>query len=173
MTLLRSLPKDWSYDVSCWKIYGKPTDQKLSRPSNNRENRGYLTFGDENHTEPEHSLFNKEQIELLQKLINRQPPLVPQSLELDPWLTKVIFKNSQCNKKENHPMDGGSGATDHMIGVARIFNTYSPCHKNFFVGIAYGSLSKVTVTGCGYISEPHTKLSSLSPKLGLQFIVHQ
>ena len=53
-----------------WKIHGKPVDWKPSHPFNNRESHGHLASYDENHTQPEQSLFSKEQMELLQKLIN-------------------------------------------------------------------------------------------------------
>ncbi|KAF5464611.1 hypothetical protein F2P56_014679 [Juglans regia] len=57
---------------TCWKIHGKPADWKPSRPLNNRESRGHLASYDENHAQPEQSLFRKEQMELLQELINQQ-----------------------------------------------------------------------------------------------------
>ena len=54
-----------------------------------------------------------------------------------------------------------SGASDHMIGDARIFSTYSPCHENFYVRIADGSLSRVTGTGSMVISKNLTLNSVL------------
>ena len=44
---------------------------------------------------------------------------------------------------------GDSGATDHMIGDARVFSTFEPCKGNYNVKIADGSLSKVV--GCGSV----------------------
>ena len=64
-------------------------------------------------------------------------------------------------KKRKKPWILDSRASDHMMGDATIFSTYSPCPNNLTVRIADGSLSKVTGTGSVVLSRDLTLNSVL------------
>lgn len=52
--------------------------------------------------------------------------------------------------EKNNPRIVDFGASDHMIGNATLFHTYSPSSGTFMVRIADGSLSKVA--GIGFVA---------------------
>ena len=54
---------------TCWKIHGKPTDWKPRQPLE-KEGRGNHVAADEQLPQIEASPFNKEQMEMLQKLLS-------------------------------------------------------------------------------------------------------
>ncbi|XP_034696491.1 uncharacterized protein LOC117929247 [Vitis riparia] len=54
---------------TCWKIHGKPVDWKPRQPLE-KEGRGNHVATDEQSPQPEASPFNKEQMEMLQKLLS-------------------------------------------------------------------------------------------------------
>ncbi|RVW91108.1 hypothetical protein CK203_039905 [Vitis vinifera] len=113
---------------TCWKIHGKPVDWKPRQPLE-KEGRGNHVATDEQSPQPEASPFNKEQMEMLQKL--------------------YAFT---AGKKRKKPWIVDSGASDHMTGDATIFDTYSSCPNNLTIRIADGSLSKVAGTGSVVLS---------------------
>ena len=55
--------------------------------------------------------------------------------------------------EKNSPWIVDSGASDHMIGNATLFHTYSPSSGNFMVRIADGSLSKMAGIGSVAITD--------------------
>ncbi|RVW71043.1 Retrovirus-related Pol polyprotein from transposon RE1 [Vitis vinifera] len=126
---------------TCWKIHGKPVDWKPRQPLE-KEGRGNHVATDEQSPQPEASPFNKEQMEMLQKL-------------LSPLFAFTVGK--KCKK----PWIVDSGASDHMTGDATIFDTYSSCPNNLTVRIADGSLSKVAGTGSVVLSRDLTLNSVL------------
>ncbi|RVW20455.1 Retrovirus-related Pol polyprotein from transposon RE1 [Vitis vinifera] len=121
---------------TCWKIHGKPVDWKPRQPLE-KEGRGNHVATDEQSPQPEASPFNKEQMEMLQKLLS------------------PLFAFT-AGKKRKKPWIVDSGASDHMTGDATIFDTYSSCPNNLTVRIADGSLSKVAGTGSVVLSRDLT-----------------
>ncbi|RVW16161.1 Retrovirus-related Pol polyprotein from transposon RE2 [Vitis vinifera] len=116
---------------TCWKIHGKPVDWKPRQPLE-KEGRGNHVATDEQSPQPEASPFNKEQMEILQKLLS---PLL--SVQSQNWL---IFQPG------------------HWF---RNLGSQSSCPNNLTVRIADGSLSKVAGTGSVVLSRDLTLNSVL------------
>ncbi|KAL5566605.1 hypothetical protein UlMin_029769 [Ulmus minor] len=55
---------------TCWNIHGKPANWKPSCPQNDRESRGNHVSSEDNAKQSESSPFSKEQLELLQKMLD-------------------------------------------------------------------------------------------------------
>ncbi|RVW81318.1 Retrovirus-related Pol polyprotein from transposon TNT 1-94 [Vitis vinifera] len=139
---------------TCWKIHGKPVDWKPRQPLE-KEGRGNHVATDEQSPQPEASPFNKEQMEMLHKLLS---PLLSVQSQTGSSSNQVIGSKTLAHKgnflsaftagkKRKKPWIVDSGASDHMTGDATIFDTYSSCPNNLTVRIADGSLSKVAGTG--------------------------
>ena len=93
-------------------------------------------------------------MDILQKLINQQQSSNTSVIGTRSLAHKGTFLNTLSATREKiSPWIVDSGASDHMTGDARIFNTYIPCHENFSIRIANGSLSRVTGTGSVVISK--------------------
>ncbi|RVW57690.1 Retrovirus-related Pol polyprotein from transposon TNT 1-94 [Vitis vinifera] len=153
---------------TCWKIHGKPVDWKPCQPLE-KEGRGNHVATDEQSPQPEASPFNKEQMEMLQKLLS---PLLSVQSQTGSSSNQVIGSGTLAHKgnflsaftvgkKRKKPWIVDSGASDHMTGDATIFDTYSSCPNNLTVRIADGSLSKVTGTGSVVLSRDLTLNSVL------------
>ncbi|RVW69271.1 hypothetical protein CK203_061361 [Vitis vinifera] len=70
---------------TCWKIHGKPANWKSSCPQNDKESLGHHVTVEDNPVPPNSNLFNKEQLELLQKIFNQpQKWQIPSILSSDP-----------------------------------------------------------------------------------------
>ncbi|RVW37306.1 Retrovirus-related Pol polyprotein from transposon RE2 [Vitis vinifera] len=135
---------------TCWKIHGKPVDWKPRQPLE-KEGRGNHVATDEQSPQPEASPFNKEQMEMLQKLLS---PLLSVQSQTGSSSNQVIGSGTLAHKgnflsaftagkKRKKPWIVDSGASDHMTGDATIFDTYSSCPNNLTVRIADGSLSRL------------------------------
>lgn len=118
---------------------------------------------------PTTSLFNKEQMDMLQKflspLLSAQPQTGSSSNHII-GLGNLAHKGNILNtftmgKKRKKPWIVDSGASDHMTGDATIFDLYNPCQNNVTVRIADGLLSKVTGTGSVVLSKDITLNSVL------------
>ncbi|WKA11938.1 hypothetical protein VitviT2T_029385 [Vitis vinifera] len=153
---------------TCWKIHGKPVDWKPRQPLE-KEGRGNHVATDEQSPQPEASPFNKEQMEMLQKLLS---PLLSVQSQTGSSSNQVISSGTLAHKgnflsaftagkKRKKPWIVDSGASDHMTGDATIFDTYSSCPNNLTVRIADGSLSKVAGTGSVVLSRDLTLNSVL------------
>ena len=153
---------------TCWKIHGKPADWKPRQPLE-KEGRGNHVAVDEQSSQIEVSPFNKEQMEMLQKLLS---PLMSIQSQTGTSSNQVIGSGTLAHKgnslsafivgkKRKKPWIVDSGASDHMTGDATIFYTYSPCPNNLTVRIADGSLSKVAGTGSVVLSRDLTLNSVL------------
>ncbi|RVW80333.1 Leucine-rich repeat receptor protein kinase MSL1 [Vitis vinifera] len=153
---------------TCWKIHGKPVDWKPRQPLE-KEGRGNHVATDEQSPQPEASPFNKEQMEMLQKLLS---PLLSVQSQTGSSSNQVIGSGTLAHKgnflsaftagkKRKKPWIVDSGASDHMTGDATIFDTYSSCPNNLTVRIADGSLSKVVGTGSVVLSRDLTLNSVL------------
>ncbi|RVW35969.1 Retrovirus-related Pol polyprotein from transposon TNT 1-94 [Vitis vinifera] len=153
---------------TCWKIHGKPVDWKPRQPLE-KEGRGNHVATDEQSPQPEASPFNKEQMEMLQKLLS---PLLSVQSQTGSSSNQVIGSGTLAHKgnflsaftagkKRKKPWIVDSGASDHMTGDATIFDTYSSCPNNLTVRIADGSLSKVVETGSVVLSRDLTLNSVL------------
>ncbi|KAL6322028.1 hypothetical protein AAG906_003171 [Vitis piasezkii] len=128
---------------TCWKIHGKPVDWKPRQPLE-KEGRGNHVATDEQLLQPEASPFNKEQMEMLQKLLS---PLLSVQSQTGSSSNQVISSGTLAHKgnflsaftagkKRKKPWIVDSGASDHMTGDATIFDTYSSCPNNLTVRIA-------------------------------------
>ncbi|RVW97919.1 Retrovirus-related Pol polyprotein from transposon TNT 1-94 [Vitis vinifera] len=117
---------------TCWKIHGKPVDWKPRQPLE-KEGRGNHVATDEQSPQPEASPFNKEQMEMLQKL-----------------LSPLLSIQSQTGSSSNQVI--GSGTLAHKGNFLSAFTA---------VRIADGSLSKVAGTGSVVLSRDLTLNSIL------------
>ncbi|RVW23954.1 Retrovirus-related Pol polyprotein from transposon TNT 1-94 [Vitis vinifera] len=153
---------------TCWKIHGKPVDWKPRQPLE-KEGRGNHVAIDEQSPQPEASPFNKEQMEMLQKLLS---PLLSVQSQTSSSSNQVIGSRTLAHKgnflsaftagkKRKKPWIVDSGAFDHMTGDATIFYTYSSCPNNLTIRIADGSLSKVAGIGSVVLSRDLTLNSVL------------
>ncbi|RVW47126.1 Retrovirus-related Pol polyprotein from transposon RE1 [Vitis vinifera] len=153
---------------TCWKIHGKPVDWKPRQPLE-KEGQGNHVATDEQSPQLEASPFNKEQMEMLQKLLS---PLLSVQSQTGSSSNQVIgfgtlahkgnfLSAFTAGKKRKKPWIVDSGASDHMTGDATIFDTYSSCPNNLTVRIADGSLSKVAGTGSVVLSRDLTLNSVL------------
>ncbi|RVX11614.1 Retrovirus-related Pol polyprotein from transposon RE2 [Vitis vinifera] len=117
---------------TCWKIHGKPVDWKPRQPFE-KEGRGNHVATDEQSPQPEASPFNKEQMEMLQKL-----------------LSPLLSVQSQTGSSSNQVI--GSETLAHKGNFLSAFTA---------VRIADGSLSKVAGTGSVMLSRDLTLNSVL------------
>ncbi|RVW63108.1 hypothetical protein CK203_057505 [Vitis vinifera] len=62
--------KPGHYKEACWKLHGKPADWK-PKPRSDRDGRAHVAANSESTSVPEPSPFNKEQMEMLQKLLSQ------------------------------------------------------------------------------------------------------
>ncbi|RVW69979.1 hypothetical protein CK203_052730 [Vitis vinifera] len=62
--------KPGPYKETCWKLHGKPADWK-PKPRVDRDGRAHVATNSESTSVPEPSPFNKEQMEMLQKLLSQ------------------------------------------------------------------------------------------------------
>ncbi|RVX06303.1 hypothetical protein CK203_027510 [Vitis vinifera] len=58
------------YKEACWKLHGKPADWK-PKPRSDRDGRAHVAANSESTSVPEPSPFNKEQMEMLHKLLSQ------------------------------------------------------------------------------------------------------
>ena len=58
------------YKETCWKLHGKPADWK-PKPRFDKDGRAHVAANSESTSVPEPSPFNKEQMEMLQKLLSQ------------------------------------------------------------------------------------------------------
>ncbi|RVW53455.1 hypothetical protein CK203_083782 [Vitis vinifera] len=126
--------KPGHYKKTCWKLHGKPADWK-PKPRFDRDGRAHVAANSESTSVPEPSPFNKEQMEMLQKLLSQVG---------SGSTTGVAFTANRGGMK---PWIVDTGASDHMIGDAAILQNYKPSNGHSSVHIADGSKSKIVGTG--------------------------
>ncbi|RVW46154.1 Retrovirus-related Pol polyprotein from transposon RE1 [Vitis vinifera] len=119
---------------TCWKLHGKPADWK-PKPRFDRDGRAHVAANSESTSVPEPSPFNKEQMEMLQKLLSQVG---------SGSTTGVAFT---ANRGGMRPWIVDTGASDHMTGDAAILQNYKPSNGHSSVHIADGSKSKIAGTG--------------------------
>ena len=126
--------KPGHYKETCWKLHGKPADWK-PKPRFDRDGRAHVAANSESTSVPEPSPFNKEQMEMLQKLLSQVG---------SGSTTGVAFT---ANRGGMRPWIVDTGASDHMTGDAAILQNYKPSNGHSSVHIADGSKSKIAGTG--------------------------
>ncbi|RVX22922.1 DNA-directed RNA polymerase III subunit 1 [Vitis vinifera] len=126
--------KPGHYKETCWKLHGKPADWK-PKPRFDRDGRAHVAANSESTSVPEPSPFNKEQMEMLQKLLSQVG---------SGSTTDVAFT---ANRGGMRPWIVDTGASDHMTGDAAILQNYKPSNGHSSVHIADGSKSKIVGTG--------------------------
>ncbi|RVW54234.1 Retrovirus-related Pol polyprotein from transposon TNT 1-94 [Vitis vinifera] len=126
--------KPGHYKETCWKLHGKPADWK-PKPRFDRDGRAHVAANFESTSVPEPSPFNKEQMEMLQKLLSQVG---------SGSTTGVAFT---ANRGGMRPWIVDTGASDHMTGDAAILQNYKPSNGHSSVHIADGSKSKIAGTG--------------------------
>ncbi|RVW85251.1 Retrovirus-related Pol polyprotein from transposon RE2 [Vitis vinifera] len=114
--------------------------QKRDRPwcdysTVDRDGRAHVAANSESTSVPEPSPFNKEQMEMLQKLLSQVG---------SGSTTGVAFTANRGGMK---PWIVDTGASDHMTGDAAILQNYKPSNGHSSVHIADGSKSKIAGTG--------------------------
>ena len=126
--------KPGHYKETCWKLHGKPADWK-PKPRSDRDGRAHVAANSESASVPKPSPFNKEQMEMLQKLLSQVG---------SGSTTGVAFTANRGGMK---PWIVDTGASDHMTGDAAILQNYKPSNGHSSVHIADGSKSKIAGTG--------------------------
>ncbi|RVX23597.1 Retrovirus-related Pol polyprotein from transposon TNT 1-94 [Vitis vinifera] len=114
--------------------------QKRDRPwcdysTVDRDGRAHVAANSESTSVPEPSPFNKEQMEMLQKLLSQVG---------SGSTTGIAFTANRGGMK---PWIVDTGASDHMTGDAAILQNYKPSNGHSSVHIADGSKSKIVGTG--------------------------
>lgn len=84
-------------------------------------------------------VFNKEQLKYLRNLLSNHPVIGNGSVTHSSKFTNTL-SNLQ-NSISAWIID--SGASDYMTGNVKLFKTYNTCHKQIYIRIADGSLSKM------------------------------
>jgi len=163
---------------TCWKIHGKLANWKSSRLTNDKDRHANTISLDDNRDKntnlsTETSRFTKEQLEILQKLLNQNPlshsSMLVSGYELLAQKGK-FSKALTISKRYSSLWIINSRASDHMIGDATLFNEYK-CNKNPIVRIADGSSSQVKGIGLNKISRDMILNSILHvPKLDCNLI---
>nr|CAN81439.1 hypothetical protein VITISV_036849 [Vitis vinifera] len=105
--------KPGHYKEACWKLHGKPADWK-PKPRSDRDGRAHVAANFKSTSVPEPSPFNKEQMEMLQKLLSQVG---------SGSTTGIAFTANRGGMK---PWIMDTGASDHMIGDAAILQNYKP-----------------------------------------------
>ncbi|RVW94161.1 Retrovirus-related Pol polyprotein from transposon RE1 [Vitis vinifera] len=114
------------YKEACWKLHGKPADWK-PKPRFDRDGRAHVATNSESTSVPEPSPFNKEQMEMLQKLLSQVG---------SGSTTGTTFTANRGGMK---PWIVDTGASDHMTGDAAILQNYKPSNGHSSVHIDDGS----------------------------------
>ncbi|RVW83827.1 hypothetical protein CK203_041813 [Vitis vinifera] len=105
------------------------------KPRFDRDGRAHVAANSESTSVPEPSPFNKEQMEMLQKLLSQVG---------SGSTTDVAFT---ANRGGMRSWIVDTGASDHMTGDAAILQNYKPSNGHSSVHIADGSKSKIAGTG--------------------------
>lgn len=111
---------------TCWKIHGKPADQKPYQFQGEKESCGSLVSTEEHQTPTDSNPFSKEQIEVRQRMFN-QPQAKPNNSNVivgtGSLAQKGNFPSALNIKKEKiSPWIVDSRALDQMTGDASIIN---------------------------------------------------
>ncbi|RVW87680.1 hypothetical protein CK203_041174 [Vitis vinifera] len=114
------------YKEACWKLHGKPADWK-PKPRSDRDGRAHVAANSESTSVPEPSPFNKEQMEMLQKLLSQVGSGSTTGIALT------------ANRGGMKPWIVDTGASDHMTGDVAILQNYKPSNGHSSVHIADGS----------------------------------
>ncbi|RVW46449.1 Retrovirus-related Pol polyprotein from transposon RE2 [Vitis vinifera] len=101
------------YKEACWKLHGKPANWK-PKPQSDRDGRAHVAANSESTFVPEPSPFNKEQMEMLQKLLSQVG---------SGSTTRITLT---ANRGGMNPWIVDTGASDHMTGDAAILQNYKP-----------------------------------------------
>ncbi|RVW89545.1 hypothetical protein CK203_043568 [Vitis vinifera] len=112
----------------------QPADWK-PKPRFDRDGRAHVAANSENTFVPQPSPFNKEQMEMLQKLLSQVG---------SGNTTGIAFTANRGGMK---PWIVDTGASDHMTGDAVILQNYKPSNGHSSVHIADGSKLKIVETG--------------------------
>ncbi|RVW83269.1 Retrovirus-related Pol polyprotein from transposon RE1 [Vitis vinifera] len=122
------------YKEACWKLHGKLADWK-PKPRFDRDGKAHVAANSESTFVPELSPFNKEQMEMLQKLLS----------QVGSGSTTGITFTANREGMKSWIVD--TGASDHMTGDAAILQNYKPSNGHSSVHIVDGSKSKIVETG--------------------------
>jgi len=151
--------KYWHTRETCWKIHGKPLNWKNKGvddhgfQSQNGQALQTTYFDQGQQPSPETSLFTREQLEILHKLLQspqfraNAPKSSNPSCSFAETVSSVssAFLSVNSNQIDSWIID--SRASDHMTGSFRFFSTYTPCAGNSKIKIADGSFSAIAGKG--------------------------
>ncbi|RVW44655.1 Copia protein [Vitis vinifera] len=147
--------KPGHYKEACWKLHGKPADWK-PKPRFNRDGRAHVAANSESTSVLEPSPFNKEQMEMLQKLLSQVG---------SGSTTGIAFTANRGGMK---PWIVDTGASDHMTGDAAILQNYSQDLKS---GKMIGSAelcSGLYLLTCGQFSNQVSQASCVQSQSMLE-----
>ena len=152
---------------TCWKIHRKPSNWKSNRTQEN-EPQGYCATNDEppqSNNSANKTPFSQEQMELLQKLLTRDPS------STSTIGSSSIAQKGICSKALNAFSKSNSwiidsSTSDHMTGDITLFHSYQHCSKSYKIKIVDGSYSWVVSKGSVILPNSFRLLSVLHvPKL--------
>ncbi|KAL8101714.1 hypothetical protein AgCh_033561 [Apium graveolens] len=127
-----------------WKIHGKPTNWKGSR---NSEKNCYHVAVEEPVAEDVSSPFTQEQMDILQKLLNKEQS--KSSLIGNGSVAQKGTTHHALNATKDYDTSWivDSGASEHMTGNPTLFHSYQTCFEKHKIKIADESFSHIAGKG--------------------------
>ena len=108
---------------TCWKIHGKPSNWKNSKP----KERFHHPTPSANEADTNAGPFNKEQMDLLLRLLKSNPESgIPSNSLAQTGRNSCAFS---CHSNSTLWIID-SGASDHMTSLSYAFHSYTPCYGN-------------------------------------------
>ena len=152
---------------TCWKIHGKPSNWKSNRTQEN-EPQGYRATNDEppqSNNSTNRIPFSQERMELLQKLLTRDPSSTSTIGSSSIAQKGICSKALNASSKSNSWIINSS-ASDHIASDITLFHSFQPCSESYKIKIAYGFYLLVANKGSVILPNRFRLLSVLHvPKL--------
>ena len=132
-----------------WFLYGKPANGKPRSIETKGNTASFHTLEDTTENDaPKTSPLSKEQIEMLQKLLQQTMKTDSTSRTASVAHKGNYFNALSACKGRTSDWIVDSEASNHMTRDFNTFRKYYPCHENSTLRIANGTHSKVTISYC-------------------------